>query len=464
MIRRLDRKHLVSMALALIAVVALGTALVISVGIWSKADSPVRPVLEQLLGGLIAEQADDDSGHPAIVVALACAVMLLIAYLLTGSQLRLARRHLARDLPYPTLFAASLAMVATIVAGLGLAFDAGLVADGEDLDTGPHSEFPLAAWHFAALVAGLLAFTYLGLRWELGRERVRPLPIGDIHAGGAPPPPSDELDGKPEEIPDAKHLRSRMFADRAFRPVAIGSALGAFAFVSVASDLPGGLAWGGLIYAGVVIQAARKAPKRARDAFFAYYAESRGLEQLEDTTLPPVTRLLRRGNERYVERAFKGELPGGIDGTLALYTFLGRSTASGELERFPYTVVLHELARLSHRLTELYCIPRVDYRFADPIRDRLTELRRLELESEALDKRYEIFFSPDDDEVWLKRVFVPSFIVWVEREPPLGYHFEVEGRNLVAYVRGHYQSATQLDKLCEAAAAVAERLVSEASE
>jgi hypothetical protein len=258
-----------------------------------------------------------------------------------------------------------------------------------------------------------------------------------------------------------------MFASRAFRPAAFLVPLGVFALVAVSSDFLGGLAWGGIILAGFVIQAARKAPGRARDAFYAAYAESRDLEQVEMASLPPNTLLLRQGDDSYAERAFKGELPGGIPGVLALFVFEDHSTTSeGEVKRnrFPYTVVLHELSHVSPRLSELYCVPRLGYRFADPIRDRLTHLKRLELESEALDKRYEIFFSPDDDEQWLKRVFVPSFIVWVESEPPQGYYFEVLGDQLSAYVRGHYQSAAQLDKLCESAARVAERLAGEAAE
>ncbi len=35
-----------------------------------------------------------------------------------------------------------------------------------------------------------------------------------------------------------------------------------------------------------------------------------------------------------------------------------------------------------------------------------------------LDKNFEIFYGPNDDEVWMKKLFSPTFIVWMSEHTP----------------------------------------------
>ena len=91
-------------------------------------------------------------------------------------------------------------------------------------------------------------------------------------------------------------------------------------------------------------------------------------------------------------------------------------------------------------------------------------MKRLELESDALDKRYEIFYGANDDEVWMKRLFSPKFIVWMTEQPPKDFAFELSAGSLCVNVKKHYDNAADLDALCEAASEVARRLAVESSE
>jgi hypothetical protein len=88
----------------------------------------------------------------------------------------------------------------------------------------------------------------------------------------------------------------------------------------------------------------------------------------------------------------------------------------------------------------------------------------VELESEALDERYEIFYGAEDDELWMKRFFSPSFIVYLTEQTPEGFAFEFSAGSLCVNVRSHLNSSEKLDAMCEAAGQVARRLAGEAAE
>ena len=92
-------------------------------------------------------------------------------------------------------------------------------------------------------------------------------------------------------------------------------------------------------------------------------------------------------------------------------------------------------------------------------------MQRLELESEALDKRYEIFYGAEDDEVWMKRLFSPTFIVWLDRERrPRTSPSSSRPAASASTSRATATAPTELDALCEAAGEVAKRLAEEAAE
>ncbi|MCB0876513.1 MAG: hypothetical protein KDB46_10000 [Solirubrobacterales bacterium] len=207
---------------------------------------------------------------------------------------------------------------------------------------------------------------------------------------------------------------------------------------------------------------------RAREDFFSHYASARGLNRTAGRmSLPPTTPLLRKGDRRYGEQVMNGTLPGGAPGALGLYTYEVETTDSegnDDTDYYRYTVVLHDLPAVATKVQDVYCQRREGFRFMDSAEDVFRRMQRLELESEALDKRYEIFYGAGDDTVWMKRLFSPSFIVWLTEGTPKDFAFEFSAGSLCVNVKGHHDNAADLDALCEAAGQVARRLAEEASE
>jgi hypothetical protein len=206
---------------------------------------------------------------------------------------------------------------------------------------------------------------------------------------------------------------------------------------------------------------------RAKEDFFEAYSTARSLNRRPRGMLPPNTPLLRKGDKRYAEQIMNGTLPGGLSGALALYTYEEESTDSDgnrETESYRFTVVMHDVPATALRVSDLYCQRRSGFRWMDSVEDVFRRMQRLELESEALDKRYEIFFGPNDNENWMKQLFAPSFVVWLSEQAPDKIAFELSGGSLCVNVKGHHDSAAEFDEICEAAAVIARRLADEADE
>ncbi len=210
------------------------------------------------------------------------------------------------------------------------------------------------------------------------------------------------------------------------------------------------------------------ADSQAEDAFFQAYATQRGLALGGRSPLPPATPLLRKGDDRYAERTLSGSLAEGIDGVLALYTYEDETTDSEgnrETNYYRYTVGLVEVPECVAHLPELFCQRKSGLRSLEKLEDAFRRSKqRVKLESEALDKRYEIFSGTEQDQVWLRRFFSPSFIVWLGEEAPKKFAFELVGGTLCCYVSGHKENAAELDTLGAASAAVARRLREESAQ
>ena len=112
---------------------------------------------------------------------------------------------------------------------------------------------------------------------------------------------------------------------------------------------------------------------------------------------------------------------------------------------------------------ELYCQRKSGLRALEKLEDAFRRSKqRVKLESEALDERYEIFSGKEQDQVWLRRLFSPTFIVWLGEEAPKKFAFELVDGTLCCYVNGHKKTAAELDAIRAASAAVATRLREEA--
>jgi hypothetical protein len=209
------------------------------------------------------------------------------------------------------------------------------------------------------------------------------------------------------------------------------------------------------------------ADRRSEAAFFEVYASQNGLALSGKGPLPPATPILRKGDDRYAEHAFVGPLADGVEGTLALYTYEEESTDSEgnrQTNYYRYTLSLVEVPESVAYIPELYCRRKSGLRSLEKLEDAFRSTERVTLESEALAKRYEIFSGSEQDQVWLRRLFSPTFIVWLGEEAPQKFAFELVDGTLCCFVKGHKKSAGELDTVRAAAAAVARRLREEALE
>jgi hypothetical protein len=229
----------------------------------------------------------------------------------------------------------------------------------------------------------------------------------------------------------------------------------------------GAVAAGAALLASLLIVFAI-ADSKAEGAFFEAYAAQRGLTLSGRGPLPPATPLLRKGDDRYAERAMAGPLAEGVDGVLALYTYEDETTDSegnSQTNYYRYTLGLAEVPECAGHIPELFCQRKFGLRALEGLEDAFRRSKqRVKLESEVLDERYEIFSGSEQDQVWLRRLFSPTFIVWLSDEAPKKFAFELVGGTLCCYVSGHKKSAADLDTVRAASAAVAKRLREEALE
>ncbi|HEV2857015.1 MAG TPA: hypothetical protein VGW80_01275 [Solirubrobacterales bacterium] len=282
----------------------------------------------------------------------------------------------------------------------------------------------------------------------------------DAHAAAATPPD------------DADDLRGFHFK-RLLRKPLTWVLIGVFAIVGlVAGAAIVGPAIGlgaavGVVLIGLLIVFGI-ADSKAADAFFETYAQQRGLTLGGKGPLPRATPLLKKGDDRYANRTLNGKIGDGIEGTLALYTYEEETRDSDgdkQTSYYRYTLGLVEVPDCVSHCPELYCQRKFGLRALEKFEDVFrTKKERVKLESEELDKSYEIFAGKEQDAVWLRRLFAPTFIVWLNDQAPEKFAFELVDGTLCCYVNGHKENAEELDAVATATAAVAKRLKDEALE
>ncbi len=292
---------------------------------------------------------------------------------------------------------------------------------------------------------------------------------------GDPEPAVPDLPAPPDLPPvpdDASDTRSWHFRRLLGNVVVLGVSAILAAIVLVAVGTQAGFGLGAAAAGGMLLVALLVvwllASSRAADDFFTAYAHGRGLTRLDGrSNLPPITPLLRKGDHRYAEQRFNGVLPGGIDGSLCLYTYEDESTDSDGDEQTTYvhfTIVMTQLPATAPLIRELFCQRRLGFRFMDSMEDAFRRRQRVEHESAAVDKEFEIFIGEGDDMNRARQILSPTFLVWLEENSAEEFAFELVAGSLVANVKGHSKSAAELDLLCQATAGVARRLQEEALE
>ncbi len=141
-----------------------------------------------------------------------------------------------------------------------------------------------------------------------------------------PPPGQPQQSEQAGLVPDdADDTRGRHFNRLMFGPITLALTFLVATIALVAVGTQAGFAIGAAAAAGVVVIAVlcvfALANSAAHEDFFNAYATGRGLARIDGkTNLPPLTPLLRKGDHRYAEQRFNGVLPGGLNGSLCLYT------------------------------------------------------------------------------------------------------------------------------------------------
>jgi len=206
------------------------------------------------------------------------------------------------------------------------------------------------------------------------------------------------------------------------------------------------------------------ADDRSEEAFYDGYAESRGLMRT-DRQLKQLTPLLRKGDKRRTDEMFSGLLGNEFQGSLALYTYTEETRdAKGNKHEttYPFTVVTIKMFEVGGHLGELVVEERSGFKVFEKLEDAFRgNLKRLRLESEALDSRFEIFTCEDQDPVWIRRLFSPSFIVWLTEHPMEDFAFEFGSGELCVYVPDHKESAAEFDRMIDAACELARKMNAE---
>ena len=278
---------------------------------------------------------------------------------------------------------------------------------------------------------------------------------------------TDEANASPAAPPDdANDLRGYHFKQLLSSKLTWGLILAFTLAAGVAAAIFVGAAVGAgaavAVFLVSLLIAFAIADSRAEDAFFQAYAQQHGLELGGRAPLPATTPLLRKGERRYAERTLSGPFAAGIEGILALYTYEEESRDSDgnkETNYYRYTVGLVPVPESVPLVPELYCQRKFGLRALEGFEDAFRGAKeRVNLESTVLGDKYEIFAGKGQDAVWLRRLFAPTFIVWLTESAPDKFAFELVGGTLCCYVSGHKKKAEQLEKISVATAAVAKRL------
>ena len=207
------------------------------------------------------------------------------------------------------------------------------------------------------------------------------------------------------------------------------------------------------------------ADRNAEDEFFNRFAEAHKLIHSKKYGVPALTPLLGGGDRRECEHWMMGD-----GNALGWYTFEVRHDNGDNKdtwEPFEFTVAMDDMGELGmSRFQGIYLrrrrgiFERLD---SDANWLKTHRLKKVELESSAFHQKYELFAEQDQDDIVLRQLFAPTFVIWLA-EHPLEPGFELRAGTLVVFIPGHCGDAGRLDFLLMARAAIAKRIQAELTE
>jgi hypothetical protein len=260
------------------------------------------------------------------------------------------------------------------------------------------------------------------------------------------------------------HFRTLIGSSTAIVGGAIAATV-AFSVGAASHSLP--VMGGGPVVVVVVVAVVAwlRAGSEAEDEFFRRYAAVHGLNHWPKWSLSEYTPLLGGGDRRRCEHWMEGNGRG-----LGWYTFEVRQENGDKAdswESHDFTLATVDIGEHGmSRFQGVYLRRRrgVFERFetgANWLAGH--DLEKVELESTAFVERYELWTSRDQDEVVLRQLFAPSFVVWLS-DHPLQPGFELRAGMLVVFIPQHCGEAGKLEFLQMAAAEISRRIWAELTE
>jgi hypothetical protein len=215
----------------------------------------------------------------------------------------------------------------------------------------------------------------------------------------------------------------------------------------------------------IVVIAWLRADSQAEDEFFARFATAHQLNHWKQYTLPEFTPLLGGGDRRHCEHWMESRGRG-----IGWFTFECRRDNGDKPDTWEphhFTIATVDVGELGMaRFRGIYL------RRRRGIFDRLDsdanwlgdhDLKKVELESTAFHERFELCVDRDQDDIVVRELFAPTFVVWLS-EHPLKPGFELRAGELVVFIPGRCGETGKLDFLLMAAAEISRRIQAELSE
>lgn len=267
----------------------------------------------------------------------------------------------------------------------------------------------------------------------------------------------------------ARHLREHLRGRAAAYSITLGSVAALLAGAYLHSVLL--IAGGPLVIAAIAIAVAFVTANREAEAdFFDAYADVHGFALTDRTELLPLTPLLGAGDRRHCEHYMEGRLSEpGISCGLGHYTFEirkpDRESGVARHETHDFTICVVDLEQGISMFPGIFLTRRRGlFGFIDGEQwVSHVNRRKVELESAELCERYDLYVDEGQDELQLRELFAPSFVIWLAQHP-LAPCFEYRAGTLVVYVERKLDDAGHLDWILEAAAEIAARFAREVAE
>jgi hypothetical protein len=225
----------------------------------------------------------------------------------------------------------------------------------------------------------------------------------------------------------------------------------------------GGIAATALV---IFLVAYMSASKRASTDFFAELAPQLGLTYMPIGNYAPITPLLAAGDRQKFEHTMEGPLHGKLGGPPCMvghYTYETRRDVGDDVDGVtiwsphPFTICAIDVGMPLVRFRGLYLRPRLSGLGLEHDWMRAPKPGKVELESVRFNELYELRHATDQDELAVRELFSPSFVVSLV-ENPLRPGFECKGGTLVVFIRGHEQSSGKIQMLLDTARSLARRL------